>query len=606
MTLPDSNLDAWIRERLFAAVPLGIAIIDQSFDVVYANPAFERMFGPWRERKCYAVYKGRDTICHRCEGGATFRDGKPRVSEEVGVDNEGHVTRYIKRTFPIIDDEGNIPFLVEMSNDTTDIDNLRRENQLLFDQVPCDITVIDRGLRIVRANRRMHSHFGDVEGRYCYDVFKGIEHKCDECPAQRSFATGEVHTGHSLVKRKDGSSAHFQVTTAPLSFLGDDTDLVLEMAVDITKTLRLEDELRIAHAFLETLIAASMDGIVAVGGDGEVTVFNAAARKIFGVDEGTRVAREELAAMLPPGFAEQVASGAGHVYLPDTYVTRREGERIPVRLVGVRLDDGARTLGMAFSVQDLVDFKQLEREKLDAERLAAVGQTVAGLAHGIKNLITGLEGGMYMLNTGLSKSNPRRVQQGWEMLDRNIARIAVFVKDFLSFSKGRTITTASCRPDGIAREVVELYATRAQEFDIELRCEAEGEVADAPLDREGIHECLTNLVGNAIDACQMSEEEGGSRVIVRTFDRAGDLTFEVEDDGCGMDYEVKRKVFTTFFTTKGLGGTGLGLLTTRKIVQEHGGRIELESEPGKGTTFRIVLPRSRLPAPPVDAGATVS
>ncbi len=71
-----------------------------------------------------------------------------------------------------------------------------------------------------------------------------------------------------------------------------------------------------------------------------------------------------------------------------------------------------------------------------------------------------------------------------------------------------------------------------------------------------------------------------------------------------MDHEVKKKVFTTFFTTKGLGGTGLGLLTTRKIVQEHGGRIELESEPGDGTTFRIVLPRTRLPAVQLPPGGS--
>ena len=147
---------------------------------------------------------------------------------------------------------------------------------------------------------------------------------------------------------------------------------------------------------------------------------------------------------------------------------------------------------------------------------------------------------------------------------------------------------------------------RAEALGIELSHEAQEAISEAPLDREGLHECLTNLVGNAIDACQMSEDGedgaggedhdgGGTHVRMRTFEKDGALVFEVEDDGCGMDYEVKRKVFTTFFTTKGLGGTGLGLLTTRKIVQEHGGRIELESEPGKGTTFRIVLPRDRLP-----------
>jgi signal transduction histidine kinase len=82
---------------------------------------------------------------------------------------------------------------------------------------------------------------------------------------------------------------------------------------------------------------------------------------------------------------------------------------------------------------------------------------------------------------------------------------------------------------------------------------------------------------------------------MRAFEKNDTIFYEVIDNGCGMDYEVKKKVFTTFFTTKGLGGTGLGLLMTQKIIQEHGGAIKVESKPEKGTTFRISLPRKRLP-----------
>jgi signal transduction histidine kinase len=109
-----------------------------------------------------------------------------------------------------------------------------------------------------------------------------------------------------------------------------------------------------------------------------------------------------------------------------------------------------------------------------------------------------------------------------------------------------------------------------------------------------MHECLTNLVGNAIDACQVAAK-GGSRVIIRVYEKKGIIFYEVTDDGCGMDYEVQKKVFTTLFTTKGLGGTGLGLLMTKKIIQEHGGSVKLKSEPNMGTTFKICLPRKRLP-----------
>jgi signal transduction histidine kinase len=89
-------------------------------------------------------------------------------------------------------------------------------------------------------------------------------------------------------------------------------------------------------------------------------------------------------------------------------------------------------------------------------------------------------------------------------------------------------------------------------------------------------------------------EQKGSEVVITTKDEKGKLVFEVSDNGSGMDYEIKKKIFTTFFTTKGGEGTGLGLLTTRKLVQEHGGRIVVESQKGKGSRFRMEFPRKRL------------
>jgi signal transduction histidine kinase len=125
--------------------------------------------------------------------------------------------------------------------------------------------------------------------------------------------------------------------------------------------------------------------------------------------------------------------------------------------------------------------------------------------------------------------------------------------------------------------------------------EVDGKIKKAPLDPDGIHTCLTNLVSNAIDACLMAETKG-TEVLIKVAEVGGKLVFSVSDNGSGIDYEIKKKIFTTFFTTKGGAGTGLGLLTTRKIVQEHGGKIMVESEKGEGARFRMEFPRKRLMA----------
>lgn len=252
---------------------------------------------------------------------------------------------------------------------------------------------------------------------------------------------------------------------------------------------------------------------------------------------------------------------------------------------------------------DITRIKKLERQKLEAERLAAVGQTVAGLAHGIKNIIMGLEGGMYVVNSGIKRDDPERLLNGWKMLEQEITRISAFAKEFLDFARGRMPSVKLVDPASVVEQVAELFKDRAAQSGIEMQTLVQPGIEPAPLDVEGLHSCLTNLVSNAIDACEMSDKPR-NHVRIAVGEENGVIVYEVSDDGCGMDYDIRRRVFSNFFSTKAAGrGTGLGLLTTRKIVQQHGGRVSFDSEEGKGSVFRIELFRDRLPQPWPETGA---
>lgn len=246
---------------------------------------------------------------------------------------------------------------------------------------------------------------------------------------------------------------------------------------------------------------------------------------------------------------------------------------------------------------DITQTKTLEKEKLEAERLAAVGQTVAGLAHGVKNLLMGLEGGIYVFKSGMQNADSERMLKGWGMLDENIARISTFVKEFLEFAKGRVPKVQLVSPNAVAQKVFELFEDKAALAGISLQKDFQPDLPYALMDEDGIHTCLVNLVSNALDACEISDRSD-RKVVLSTGDENGVLVFKVSDNGAGMDYDVKKRVFTTFFTTKGSDkGTGLGLLTTKKIVQEHGGRVSFKSVEGEGSVFRLEFPRDRLPHP---------
>ena len=252
---------------------------------------------------------------------------------------------------------------------------------------------------------------------------------------------------------------------------------------------------------------------------------------------------------------------------------------------------------------DITLVKQLEREKRQAQRLAAVGETVAGIAHGIKNVLMGLEGGLYAVNSGIAHADDERIAKGWLMVEENVNRISNFVKEFLEFARGREAIVAITDPTKPVREVAELFEEAAARSGIRLLVEVQDGIAPAPLDEEGIHSCLANLISNAIDACAFSEREIGREVKVSARDENGTIIYEVADNGQGMDTEVSKKVFSKFFSTKGSDrGTGLGLLTTKKLIHEHGGQISFSTEEGKGSTFRIELPRQNLPEPKPASG----
>jgi len=595
-----NEIKQWVHQELFQQIPFNIAIIDRDFNIVEANLNFEDFFGDWRDRKCYQAYKGRFSPCPNCSAQKTFKDGLIRVRDEEGIDRYGRISHYVGHIAPIKDAAGNIPYVLEMTTDVTETRRWQRQYNLLFERVPCYITIIDREFRIIRSNEKFRETFGEAQNKHCYVVYKGRRSKCPDCPAEKTFLDGQVHHSRQVGRTKSGVRNHYIVSTSSLGRTGaGGGGLVIEIANDVTELHQLESELRAAHNFRENLIKNSWYGIIATDDKDEVIIFNPAARKILKYPSSKILDKESYRKILPAEFKQILDHRQGSCRFEETELTALDGEKIPVRFTGTVLKDRGRFLGATAFIRDLRHLKQLEKEKLDAERLAAVGQTVAGLAHSVKNILMGLEGGMYMVSTGLQHRDQQRISEGWEVLERNFEKTTSLVKDFLSFARGRQPEVKLIEPNELVMEIYELYKDTVSKVGITLTLELQPAIPKVPLDPDGIHTCLTNLVSNAIDACQMSEQEN-CRIVLRTFMRKNALFFEVEDNGVGMEYEVKQKVFTTFFTTKGGGGTGLGLLTTRRIIQEHGGSITLESVKGKGSRFRMEFPLNRLPELPIN------
>ncbi len=595
----------WIGWQLFEHVPSNIVVINRDFEVVAANSNFTSVFGKAHGKHCYEVYKKRNEVCEQCMAARTFEDGEARVTNEDGIDRQGNPAYYVVHNVPVRNGSNEITHVIEMSYDVTDTKSLQRQYNVLFERVPCYVAVLNRDLRIVRANEMLRNTFGETKGQLCYQVYKHRLQECEDCPALKTFSGGGSYTTRQVGINKKGEITHYISVTAPLARTGSEIHHVVEMSIDVTESHKLSQELLKESSFRHELTENAMDALVGIDPSGFISIFNPAAEKLFKMSAIDVIGKKSAWDILPEEFHLLFHQAGSTLDLPDTVVRDAGGEEIPVRFSGTVLGDGEAVIGAAAFLQDLRAFKKLEREKMASERLAVVGQTVTQLSHGMKNILTGVQGGLYGIKAGIKRNDSERLSVGWDRLERNVGRLNELVRGFLNFTKEHVPEVKTTDLNRLAEEVFALYRDAAEKEGVELRLDSETGVGTANVDPDDIHTCLVNLVSNAIDACREKEtDRTDMSVTIRLKEENGVIIFEVADTGCGMNEATKNKVFTTFFTTKGLQGNGLGLLVTRKLVHAHHGRVDVESTPGEGSLFRIELPRDDLPVPPSnnDAG----
>ncbi|MGD9818861.1 MAG: nitrogen regulation protein NR(II), partial [Desulfomonilaceae bacterium] len=398
-----------------------------------------------------------------------------------------------------------------------------------------------------------------------------------------------------------GEEANYVSYTTPIFDQNGKVIYAMVIAMDIGDKVKLQKELQVSKDFQTNLIENSIHGIIATDETWRIAIYNNAAQNLLQYKIDEAIGDTDLQKYFPQPFIEMILASQGDWAAPETRLVTREvtlksadGELIPVSFSGFMLFDNDKPSGAVGFIQDLRTFKRLEREKQASDRLAVVGQTVAGLAHGIKNIIQGLEGGLFVVESAMEDNDKKLLDRGWRMVQNNIVRISNLVKDLLNYSKERNPEYQPVDPNQLAEEVCNLFEIKAREKGITIVRDFDsrlGTVVQVFLDQRGIHTCLSNLVSNAIDACESDSSKEKHSIIVKTSEDAEDgLILEVSDDGMGMTDETKRKLFSSFYSTKGSRGTGLGLLVTSKIVSEHGGQMFFESELGKGSRFIIKLP----------------
>lgn len=466
-------------DQMFESMPCYLSVQDRDLNVLAGNRLFREHFGDHAGRRCYQLYKNRPERCHVCPVERTFQDGETHSSEEQLKRQDGTTVSVIVNTTPIRNDEGEIVAVMEMHTDITEIKNLQtrfEESQaryrMLFEEVPCFISIQDEDLTIVDANRLHREAFGNGLGLKCYEIYKHRHEPCRPCTVLDTFKDGEVHAHEEVVTKNDGTNINALVLTAPLRDKYNKITNVIEISTDITQIRKLQSQ------------------------------------------------------------------------------------------------------------------------------LTSVGLLISTISHGIKGVLNGLDGGIYLVSQGLKKDNQERVQKGWDIVLRNIRRVRSMVLDILYYAKDREPNWDRISALKVCDDVFDLIKDKAYDLGIVFEKKFAENAGFFVADESAIRSLLVNLAENSLDACRVDPRNKKYRVSFSMKGTADHIVFEIKDNGIGMDRETREKAFSLFFSSKGVAGTGLGLFIANKIAKSHGGEVTLESEENKGTCFTIRIPREKTEIEP--------
>ncbi len=230
---------------------------------------------------------------------------------------------------------------------------------------------------------------------------------------------------------------------------------------------------------------------------------------------------------------------------------------------------------------------ELYDSAVQSERLAAVGETVAVLSHHIKNIIQSLMGGIEMVEKAMDSDDVQKIKTAWPIVQRNVGKINNLILNMLAFSKEREPAMETVNVNHILQECIDMSSARADERSVVLMADLD-DIPAITADASGLSQVFLNLINNALDAV---EDDNG---VVTVKSHYGSMNrrviVRILDNGTGIVPQELNDIFEPFWSAKGQKGTGLGLAVAKKVVNEHGGEIEIQSEPNEGSTFTVILP----------------
>jgi signal transduction histidine kinase/FixJ family two-component response regulator len=457
-----------------------------------------------------------------------------------------------------------------------------------FNEMPCFVSIHNRDLKVVAANQLYHERLGNPVDSDSWAIYKDKSLDETTCPVGETFKSGMGRRSRQTLVYADGHELPVMVHTAPIRDKDGKLELVLEISADISEVQRLQEELRTTQQRYQQLFDEVPCYITVQDKDFRLAAMNRQFKEHFGPKGRSHcyeVYKNLNQACPDCPVAKTFEDGISHQ--AEMILTDKNGQEITALVATAPIRNAAGEIAQVMEMAtDITQIRMLQ------DNLSNLGLMMSTLSHGIKGVLTGLDSGLYLLDSGLAKKNSDRVQEGLNVAKLMVERIRNVVLNILYYAKERELEWEPVDVLKFVEDIVRTIESKLDGKDIEFKYNFEESLNRFEIDPTLIRSALINIFDNAIEACS-ELTTGNARITFEVKQNPKYIIMEILDNGIGMTPEAKDKAFTPFFSTKGHAGTGLGLFITHKTIEQHGGTIAIiDASSEQGTHFRIQLPKT--------------
>ena len=628
-----------LYENIFSSLQDGISILDAQMNILLVNPKMEEWYAhkmPIVGKKCHEIYVGKNERCKGCSTYEAIKTGKPTsmVVERLGPDGKILTWLHIS-SFPLIDAKsGRVEGAIEYVRDVREHKEVERvlgerveQYRLIAENTADVIAILDLDLRFTYVSPSVLRMYGytieeavgaSLEWVLTPESFRRVREVFDEEMRLELCGSAEPWRTRTLELqeyRKDGSLIWVETNISILRDREGHPIGILTVNRDITARKLAEEACRLAEDKFSKAFRSSPSMMVINSlKEGRYIEVNEVFLKVFGYERDEVIGRTalELGIWADSGDRELILSElerVGYVRNREVKGRKRSGEVMDHLLSVEPLEIGGERYLLWTSV-DITEYKRVLRENSSlqeqlqqSQKMEAIGRLAGGIAHDFNNLLTVIKGNCELQMINLHPGDPMKVSL--EEINRAVQKAADLIRHILAFSRKQIMEMRVFEPNELIMGLEKMLRRLIGE-DIELVIELADGVGRIKADPGQIEQVIINIVVNARDAMPQ-----GGRLFIETANVDLEEDYErrhmgvvagryvmisISDTGVGMTPEVRERIFEPFFTTKELGrGTGLGLSTVYGIIKQSGGNIWVYSEPGRGATFKIYLPRVEDP-----------